>query len=124
MLRLKGVTKTFLAGTVNERHALDSIDLEVADGDFATIVGSNGAGKSTLFNVIAGTLYPDQGYVELDGEDITFVAEHTRARRIGRLFQDPLLGTAPHMSIQENLSVAYLRAHNGVGHVFSRQGPV
>ena len=120
MLRLKGVTKTFLAGTVNERHALSSVDLEVADGDFCTIVGSNGAGKSTLFNVIAGTLYPDQGYVELDGEDITFMAEHARARRIGRLFQDPLLGTAPHMSIQENLSVAYLRAQRGVGHVFSR----
>ena len=110
MLKLEGVSKTFFAGTVNEKKALDHISLTLQDGDFATIVGSNGAGKSTLFNAVAGSFITDEGYIELDGTDITFMKEHRRSRFIGRLFQDPLMGTAPHMTIEENLSVAYLRA--------------
>ncbi len=110
MLKLEGVSKTFFAGTVNEKKALDHISLTLQDGDFATIVGSNGAGKSTLFNAVAGSFITDEGYIELDGTDITFMKEHKRSRFIGRLFQDPLMGTAPHMTIEENLSVAYLRA--------------
>ncbi len=110
MLKLENIAKTFYPGTINEKKALDHIDLVLEDGDFATIVGSNGAGKSTLFNAIAGSFITDEGYIELDGEDITFWKEHKRSQFIGRLFQDPLMGTAPHMTIEENLSVAYLRA--------------
>lgn len=82
-------------------------------GDFVTIVGSNGAGKSTLFNAIAGSFYADEGSISLAGKDITFMPEHERSRRIGRLFQDPLRGTAPSMTIEENLALAYLRAAHG-----------
>ena len=120
MLNLFSVSKTFNEGTVHEKQALFDIDLKVNEGDFITIVGSNGAGKSTLFNIISGTLIPDTGYLELDGEDITFVSEHKRSRYIGRLFQDPLMGTAPNMSIEENLAVAYLRNAGKKGTVFSR----
>lgn len=119
MLRLQNITKTFHAGTINEKKALTGIDLTMEEGDFATIVGSNGAGKSTMFNVIAGSFYPDTGNVILDGKDITFVKEHRRAVYIGRLFQDPLMGTAPHMTIEENLAIAYLRASDNKN-VFSR----
>ena len=122
MLKLENIEKTFNAGTVNEKKALCGVDLELKDGDFATVVGSNGAGKSTLFNAIAGTFFPDKGRVWLDGKDITFVAEHVRSREIGRLFQDPLMGTAPNMTIEENLSVAYLRASTGRKGIFSRTG--
>ena len=110
MLKLEGVTKTFYPGTSNRKTALDHVDLVLQDGDFAAIVGSNGAGKSTLFNAIAGSFVTDEGSIELDGMDITFMKEHRRSRFIGRLFQDPLMGTAPHMTIEENLSVAFLRA--------------
>lgn len=110
MLKIENISKTFNPGTVNEKKAIDHISLHLADGDFATIVGSNGAGKSTLFNAIAGSFITDEGYIELDGTDITFMPEHRRSQFIGRLFQDPLMGTAPHMTIEENLSVAYLRA--------------
>lgn len=110
MLKVENVSKTFNPGTINEKKALEKISLVLEDGDFATIVGSNGAGKSTLFNAIAGTFITDEGYLELDGTDITFMQEHRRSQFIGRLFQDPLMGTAPHMTIEENLSVAYLRA--------------
>ena len=110
MLKLEGVTKTFYPGTSNQKTALDHVDLVLQDGDFAAIVGSNGAGKSTLFNAIAGSFVTDEGSIELDGMDITFMKEHRRSRFIGRLFQDPLMGTAPHMTIEENLSVAFLRA--------------
>lgn len=110
MLKIENISKTFNPGTVNEKKAIDHISLNLADGDFATIVGSNGAGKSTLFNAIAGSFITDEGYIELDGTDITFMPEHRRSQFIGRLFQDPLMGTAPHMTIEENLSVAYLRA--------------
>ncbi len=110
MLELSHVSKTFNAGTVNEKRALCDLSLTLADGEFATIVGSNGAGKSTLFNAIAGMFYVDDGILRLDGRDITFLPPHKRSRRIGHLFQDPLKGTAPHMTIEENLAVAYLRA--------------
>ncbi|MDD6361795.1 MAG: ATP-binding cassette domain-containing protein [Lachnospiraceae bacterium] len=110
MLKITEISKTFNQGTINEKRALCKVSLTMQDGDFATIVGSNGAGKSTLFNAIAGTFITDEGSIILDGKDITFEKEHRRSRMIGRLFQDPLMGTAPHMSIEENLSVAYLRA--------------
>ena len=122
MLLIEHVSKTFSPGTVNEKLALSDLSLRMEDGDFATIVGSNGAGKSTMFNAIAGTFFPDEGYIELDGEDITFEKEHVRSHYIGRLFQDPLMGTAPNMTIEENLSVAYLRASGRSKGIFSRTG--
>lgn len=106
MLKLTNITKTFNPDTVNEKTALSGVDLHLKHGDFATIIGSNGAGKSTMFNAICGDFYTDTGSVILDGEDITFMPVHERARRIGRLFQDPMRGSAPGMSIEENLSLA------------------
>jgi putative ABC transport system ATP-binding protein len=120
MLKLTNICKTFNKGTVNEKVALNHLDLEVKDGDFITIIGSNGAGKSTTFHAICGEFYPDEGYVELDGTDITFVPDYRRAKYIGHLFQDPMKGTAPHMTIEENLAVAYLRASKAKGAFFSR----
>ena len=110
MLEMKGVRKTFNPGTVNEKVALDGVDLALEKGDFATIVGSNGAGKSTLFNAITGGFIADEGCIILGGEDITFTPEFKRSKVIGHLFQDPLKGTAPNMTIEENLALAYLRA--------------
>ena len=107
MLELQNIRKTFEKGTVNEHVALDGITLSVADGDFITILGSNGAGKSTLFGAIAGAFWPDQGHILLDGEDLTYQPEYRRARHIGVLFQDPLKGTAPDLTIAENLALAY-----------------
>ena len=118
MLNIEHIFKTFNAGTVNEKKAIEDLSLKLRDGDFATIVGSNGAGKSTLFNAIAGSFFTDSGFIELDDEDITFVPEHVRSKVIGRLFQDPLMGTAPHMTIEENLSVAFLRASGGTHNLF------
>ncbi len=109
MLTLTNITKTFNAGTVNEKTALNSLSLHLDAGEFATIVGSNGAGKSTMFGAIAGNFYVDDGTIELDGQDITFMREYHRSEMIGHLFQDPLKGTAPHMTIEENLAIAYLR---------------
>ncbi len=106
MLQIKCVSKTFLAGTVNERRALVDIDLTLNSGDFVTVIGSNGAGKSTLLNVVAGSIRPDQGSVTIDGRDVTKLKDYQRARYIGRVFQNPSLGTAPHMSIEENLAIA------------------
>ena len=120
MLRIEGISKTFNPGTVNEKKGLDRLSLHLQRGDFATIVGSNGAGKSTLFNAIAGSFYADEGEIWLDGEDISFMPEHARSRFIGRLFQDPLMGTAPHMTIEENLTIAYLRAAEHKRGIFSR----
>ena len=120
MLEIRSISKTFHPGTVNEKKALRNLSLTLKDGDFVSIVGSNGAGKSTLFNAIAGTFYTDEGSIWLEGEDITFVPEHKRSEYIGRLFQDPLMGTAPHMTIEENLMVAYLRAHGKKKGIFSR----
>ncbi len=120
MLTLKKISKTFNPGTVNEKKALDRVSLELADGDFATIVGSNGAGKSTLFNAITGAFYVDEGQIILAGENITYVKEHVRSKVIGHLFQDPLKGTAPHMTIEENMALAYLRASTAAHAYFSR----
>ena len=110
MLTLTNVTKTFAAGTVNEKTALNGINLHLEKGDFVTILGSNGAGKSTLFGAIAGTFTPDSGTVVLDGKDITSLPDYKRSKFIGRMFQDPLKGTAPNMTIEENLALAYMRA--------------
>ncbi len=106
MLKMKGVTKTFNAGTVNEKRVIDALDLELRDGEFAAIIGANGAGKSTLFNLICGSVVQDCGTIELGGKDISLLPEHRRARQIGRLFQDPMRGSAPGMTIEENLAMA------------------
>ena len=112
MLKLENISLTFNAGTVNEKKALTNLSLHLEKGDFVTILGSNGAGKSTLFNTIAGTYTPDSGKVYLDGKDITQLPDYKRSKEIGRLFQDPLKGTAPNMTIEENLALAYLRANH------------
>lgn len=116
MLQLKQISKTFLKSTPNEHRALRQVDLTLQDGDFVTVVGSNGAGKSTLFNVICGNFYPDAGSVLLDGKDITWMPEHKRASFIGRVFQDPMRGTAPNLTIEENLALAYSRSKRGPLH--------
>lgn len=115
MLKINNISKTFNPGTVNAKTAISGLSLHLDEGDFVTIIGSNGAGKSTLFNAIAGVFYVDEGTIELGGKDITFVPEHKRSRTIGRLFQDPMGGTAPGMTIEENLALAYLRSSKGVG---------
>ena len=120
MLTLQRISKTFNPGTVNEKKALDHVNLELADGDFAAIVGSNGAGKTTLFNAITGSFYVDEGRIILAGEDITYRKEYIRSKEIGHLFQDPLKGTAPHMTIEENMALAYLRASTASHAFFSR----
>lgn len=109
MLDLKDVSITFHPGTVNERKALDHVSLHLDPGDFVCVLGSNGAGKSTLLNAVSGTLPIDEGSIILDGMDLSKKAEHIRSRHIGRLFQDPMKGTAPDMSIMENLGLAYSR---------------
>ncbi len=106
MLKISHISKTFNAGTVNEKTALDDVSLNVLSGDFISIIGSNGAGKSSLFNAIAGSFFTDSGSILLDGEDITLQPEYVRAKKIGRLFQDPMLGSAPGMTIEENLALA------------------
>ena len=113
MLKLDHIKKTFNPGTVNEKAAIRDLSLHLEPGDFATVIGSNGAGKSTMFAAIAGSFITDSGSITLNGKDITFAPEYQRSRVIGRLFQDPLKGTAPHMTIEENLSLAYLRASRG-----------
>lgn len=110
MLSIQNISKTFNPGTVNEKQALQNVSLELAAGDFVTILGSNGAGKSTLFNAVAGTFAPDSGTILLDGKDITNQPDYKRSKFIGRMFQDPMKGTAPNMTIEENLALAYLRA--------------
>ncbi|MDT3416730.1 putative ABC transport system ATP-binding protein [Brevibacillus aydinogluensis] len=109
MLRISGVRKVFNEGTVNVKVALREINLHVAPGDFVTVIGSNGAGKSTLMNIISGGLIPDKGTVTIDGKDVTRLGEHQRATFVGRVFQDPMAGTAPNMTIEENLAIAYGR---------------
>ena len=106
MLSISHISKTFNPGTVNAKTALHDLSLEVADGDFISIIGANGAGKSTLFNAIAGSFFTDSGSIVLGGEDITLAPEHKRAKVIGRLFQDPMRGSAPGMTIEENLALA------------------
>ena len=109
MLSIENVRMTFFPGTLNARVALDDVSLELAPGDFVTVIGSHGAGKSTLLNVVAGTLRADSGTVRIDGRDVTRLSDHQRARYIGRVFQNPAAGTAPHMTIEENLAMALER---------------
>ena len=113
MLDIQNISKTFEKGTVNEHVAINNMSLKLEDGEFVTIVGSNGAGKSTLFNAICGSFMVDSGHILLDGKDITYDSEHSRAKVIGRVFQDPMKGTAPNMTIEENLALAYSRASKG-----------
>lgn len=110
MLEIKNLSKTFLKGTPNEHKALDGISLSLDKGEFVTVIGSNGAGKSTLFNAIAGEFLCDGGKIVLDGKNITYQKEHIRAKAIGRLFQDPMRGTAPDLTIEENLALVYSKA--------------
>lgn len=109
MLEIKNITKTFNPGTVNEKVALNDLSLTLKDGDFVTVIGGNGAGKSTLLNAISGVWKPDCGTISIDGNDITNMPEYKRAKFLGRVFQDPLLGTAAGMMIEENLALANRR---------------
>ena len=109
MLEIKGVYKTFNAGTINEKVALNGIDLTLNDGDFVTVIGGNGAGKSTLLNMITGVYPVDCGNIIIDGEDITNLPEYKRAKYFGRVFQDPMTGTAANMQIEENMALALRR---------------
>ncbi|MBQ8733325.1 MAG: ATP-binding cassette domain-containing protein, partial [Anaerotignum sp.] len=109
MLELKGIYKTFNPGSVNEKRALNGIDLVLEEGDFVTIIGGNGAGKSTMLNAISGAWPIDEGKVIIDGVDVTNLPEHKRAAYLGRVFQDPMFGTAADMEIEENLAIAKRR---------------
>ncbi len=109
MLELKGIYKTFNRGTVNEKKAIDGLELTLEDGDFVTVIGGNGAGKSTTLNLIAGVYPVDAGTIRLNGVNITNLPEHKRAKYLGRVFQDPMMGTAATMGIEENLALAYRR---------------
>ena len=109
MLQVNNIHKVFNAGTINEKHALKDVSLTLEDGDFVTVIGGNGAGKSTLLNAIAGTYPVDAGEILIDGIDVTKLPEHRRARYLGRVFQDPMNGTAATMEIQENLALAKRR---------------
>ena len=109
MLEVKNIYKTFNAGTVNEKTALNGVSLHLAPGDFVTVIGGNGAGKSTLLNAVAGVWKVDSGSISIDGVDLTHMPEHKRAKYIGRVFQDPMLGTAATMQIEENLALAARR---------------
>lgn len=115
MLEITNAVKVFAPSTPNEMKALNGLNLKLEDGEFVTIIGSNGAGKSTLFNAICGNFWLDSGMILLDGENITFKSEHKRAKVIGRIFQDPMKGTAPNLTIEENLALAYSRSkHAGL----------
>ncbi|HJA81701.1 MAG TPA: ABC transporter ATP-binding protein [Candidatus Mediterraneibacter intestinipullorum] len=115
MLEIKNISKTFNKGTINEKRALNGVNLNLAPGDFVTIIGGNGAGKSTTLNAIAGAWYVDEGEIIVDGADITRLPEHKRAVYLGRVFQDPMTGTAATMSIEENMAIASRRgAHRGL----------
>ncbi len=109
MLELTHISKTFNKGTITEKKALHDINLTLEDGDFVTVIGGNGAGKSTLLNLMAGVHSCDTGIIRLNGKDITDMSEHRRAKYFGRVFQDPMLGTASNMEIEENLAMAYRR---------------
>ena len=112
MLKINGVYKTFNRGTINEKRALNGVDLELNEGDFVTIIGGNGAGKSTLLNSICGVFPVDSGSIVIDGKDVTRLPEHKRAKYLGRVFQDPMMGTAADMWIEENMSLAYRRGRS------------
>ncbi|HWL10281.1 MAG TPA: ATP-binding cassette domain-containing protein, partial [Planctomicrobium sp.] len=120
MLQLRGVTKTFFAGTTNEVRALRGVDLTIEQGSFVVVLGTNGSGKSTLLNAVAGSFLPDSGTIHLAGKEISRLPEHRRARWIGRVFQDPFSGTAPSMTIAENLALAARRGQmRGLGRALS-----
>lgn len=110
MLKIESVNKVFNKNTPDEHKALDNLNLNVAEGEFITVIGGNGAGKSSMFNVISGTMMCDSGNIVLDGENITCMPEHKRADFIGRIFQDPMKGTAPNLTVGENLIIAYMRS--------------
>ena len=112
MLKIQNIHKTFNKGTVNEKRALNGVDLELNEGDFVTIIGGNGAGKSTLLNSICGVFPVDSGRIIIDGSDVTRLPEHKRAKFLGRVFQDPMMGTAADMWIEENMSLAYRRGQS------------
>ena len=114
MLELKNIYKTFNPGTVNEKTALDNLSLTLKDGDFVTVIGGNGAGKSTMLNAICGVFKPDSGSVILDGVDVTKMPEFKRAKFLGRVFQDPMMGTAAQMQIDENLALAARRGESRI----------
>lgn len=109
MLELSGIHKTFNIGTINEKKALVDINLKVEEGDFITVIGGNGAGKSTMLNIIAGVFSPEEGRIVIDGVDVTRMPEYKRASMVGRVFQDPMVGTAGNMNIEENLALANRR---------------
>ncbi len=116
MLEIKDIYKTFNKGTINEKRALQGVSLTLNDGDFVTVIGGNGAGKSTMLNAVAGTYTVDAGSILIDGVDVTRLPEHKRAKFIGRVFQDPMMGTAPTMQIEENLALAARRGkRRGLG---------
>ncbi|WP_449278508.1 ABC transporter ATP-binding protein [Leucobacter sp. GX24907] len=121
MLVINSISKTFFPGTVNERRALAGLDLRLGEGDFVTVIGSNGAGKSTLLNAISGRYSVDSGDIEIDGNRVNRLGEHQRAKYIGRVFQDPMAGTAPDLTIEQNLSLAERRGKSrGLGPALSR----
>lgn len=109
MLQITGLKKVFNPGTINEKVALSGVELSLKAGDFVTVIGGNGAGKSTLLNSVAGVFQVDEGHIMLDGQDVTRLPEHKRAKFLGRVFQDPMMGTAADMNIEENLALAYRR---------------
>ena len=109
MLDINHISKTFNPGTINEKKALRSLDLHLSEGDFVTVIGGNGAGKSTMLNAVAGVWPVDEGSIFIDGAEVTGLPEFRRAPYIGRVFQDPMMGTAPNMQIEENLALAYRR---------------
>jgi putative ABC transport system ATP-binding protein len=110
MLKIESVNKVFNKNTLDSHLSLNNLNLTISEGEFVTIIGGNGAGKSTLFNVISGTLPCDSGTIKLDGQDITYMPEYKRASYIGRIFQDPMKGTAPNLTVGENLIIAYMRS--------------
>ena len=112
MLEIQNVSKTFNAGTVNEKTALNGLNLKLNEGDFVTVIGGNGAGKSTMLNAVAGVWPVDSGKIIIDGTDVTKLGEHQRAAYIGRVFQDPMTGTAATMQIEENLALAARRGES------------
>ena len=109
MLKIRSVRKSFERASGEQTEVLRGLDLDVAKGEFVTVIGNNGAGKSTLFNLISGSLLPESGHLILNSEDITYMSEHKRAKRIGRVFQSPLMGTAPNLTVGENIALAYGR---------------
>ena len=122
MLKLENIVKIFNVGTINEKKALQGLSITIEDGDFITVIGGNGAGKSTMLNLIAGVFPPEEGKIYLGEKDVTALPEYKRAKFLGRVFQDPMMGTAANMQIQENLALAYRRGKlRGLGNAVSKK---